>query len=116
MKIKPLHDWAVLKTVDVEEKTPGGLYVPDSAKQKSQKGIVEAIGPGSYEDEYKWKKKKKQEQQERKFIPTMVKPGQTVLFEKYLFELEENMNVQPLDFYTVKRCLALKKRLIWVNR
>ena len=83
MKIKPLHDWAILKLVESEETTKEGLYIPDSAKEKPQKGIVEAIGPGCYEDEYKWKKKKKKTDEERKFIPTVVQPGQTVLFEKY---------------------------------
>lgn len=89
MKIKPLHDWAVLKSVEAEEKTAGGLFIPDSAKEKSQKGIVESIGPGSYEEENKWKKKKKTGQEERKFIPTVVKPGQTVLFEKYAANIIE---------------------------
>jgi chaperonin GroES len=87
MKFKPLHDWAVLKVVEDDSKTAGGLYIPDTAREKPQKGIVEAIGPGSYEDEYKWKRKKKAEKEERKYIPTVVKPGQTVLFEKYASNL-----------------------------
>ncbi len=81
MKIKPLHDWAVITLLAEEEKTSGGLYIPDTAKEKPQKGTVESIGPGCLEEE-KWGKKKK-EKEERKFVPTEVKPGQTVLFEKY---------------------------------
>ncbi len=57
MKIKPLHDWAVIKLTEEEEKTAGGLYIPDTAKEKPQKGVVESIGPGRYEDEDKKSKK-----------------------------------------------------------
>ena len=84
MNLKPLQDWAILKQVESEEKTAGGLFIPDTAKEKPQKGIVERIGPGCYEKEEPWKKKKKKEkEEEKKFIPTEVKPGQTVLFEKF---------------------------------
>lgn len=96
MKIKPLHDWAVLKSVEAEEKTAGGLFIPDTAREKPQKGVIESIGPGCYEDEHKWKKKKKKGQEERKFIPTVVQPGQTVLFEKYAsstFEINDEEKV-----------------------
>lgn len=82
MNLKPLQDWAVLKQVESEEKTPGGLLIPDTAREKPQKGIVEKIGPGCYEKEEPWKKKKKKGE-EKKFIATEVKPGQVVLFERY---------------------------------
>ncbi|HLC16034.1 MAG TPA: co-chaperone GroES [Thermodesulfovibrionia bacterium] len=84
MNVKPLHDWALLKEVESEEKTGGGLFIPDSAKEKPQKGIVERVGPGRYEQDEPWKRKKKKDKKaEKKFIPTEVKPGQTVLFERY---------------------------------
>ena len=51
MKLKPLNDWAVIRPTDAAEKTAGGLYIPDSAKEKPQEGVVEAIGPGALEEE-----------------------------------------------------------------
>lgn len=81
MKLKPLHDWAVIVASKAEDKTAGGIYIPDSAKEKPEEGIVEAIGPGAYEEK-KWSKKKVEEK-ERKFIPTVVKPGDRVLYERY---------------------------------
>jgi chaperonin GroES len=46
MKIKPLDDRVVVKPLDVEEKTPGGIVLPDTAKEKPQTGEILAIGPG----------------------------------------------------------------------
>ena len=77
MKLKPLHDWAVVVPSEAESRTAGGLYIPDSAKEKPEEGVVEAIGPGAYEEK---KRGKKEEKKERKFIPTTVKPGDTVLW------------------------------------
>jgi chaperonin GroES len=81
MKLKPMNDWTVIRPSDAAEKTAGGLYIPDSAKEKPQEGIVEAIGPGAYEAEKFGKKK--DEKKKRKFIPTTVKPGDLVLYERY---------------------------------
>lgn len=81
MKLKPLHDWAVIIPSEPEAKTAGGIYVPDTAKEKPAEGMVEAIGPGAYEEEKYGKKK--QEKKERKFVPTTVKPGDRVMYEKY---------------------------------
>jgi chaperonin GroES len=81
MKLKPMNDWAVVRPTDAAEKTAGGLYIPDSAKEKPQEGVVEAIGPGAYEEEKFGKKKT--EKKDRKFIPTTVKPGDRVLYERY---------------------------------
>lgn len=81
MKLTPLHDWAVVRPLEAEEVTAGGLYIPDTAKEKSAEGTVEAIGPGAYEE--KKYGKKKEEKKERTFIPTTVKPGDLVLYEKY---------------------------------
>lgn len=82
MNIKPLNDWAVIVPSKAGERTAGGLFIPDSAKEKPAEGVVEAIGPGAYEEEEKFGKKKK-EKKERKFIPTTVKPGDRVLYERY---------------------------------
>ena len=81
MNLKPMNDWAVVRPSDAVEKTAGGLYIPDSAKEKPQEGVVEAIGPGAYEEEKYGKKKT--EKKDRKFIPTTVKPGDRVLYERY---------------------------------
>jgi chaperonin GroES len=81
MKLKPLHDWAVVVPSEAESRTAGGLYIPDSAKEKPEEGVVEAIGPGAYEE--KKRGRKKEEKKERKFVPTTVKPGDRVLYERY---------------------------------
>ncbi len=81
MNLKPLHDWAVIRPAVAEAKTAGGLYIPDTAQEKPQEGVVEAIGPGAYEEEKAGGKK--ESNKERRFIPTTVKPGERVLYEKY---------------------------------
>jgi chaperonin GroES len=81
MKLKPMHDWAVIRISDAAEKTAGGLYIPDSAKEKPQEGVVESIGPGAYEEEKYGAKKV--EKKDRRFIPATVKPGDLVLYERY---------------------------------
>jgi chaperonin GroES len=83
MQIKPLNDWAVVIPSEAEERTAGGLYIPDSAKEKPAEGTVETIGPGALEEE-SWKdKKEKGKKKERKFIPTTVKPGERILYERF---------------------------------
>ncbi len=81
MNIKPLHDWAVIVPSAAEEISAGGLYIPETAKSKPQEGVVEAIGPGAFEEEKR--QKKTGEKKERRFIPTVVKPGDRVLYERY---------------------------------
>ena len=81
MNLRPLHDWAVIRPSDAEDMTEGGLYIPDSAKDKPHEGVVEAIGPGAYEE--KKDRKKKEEKKDRRFIPSTVKPGERVLYEQY---------------------------------
>ena len=85
MNLKPMNDWTVIRPTDAAEKTAGGLYIPDSAKEKPHEGVVEAIGPGAYEEEKYGRKKddKTAGKKERKFIPTSVKPGDLVLYEHY---------------------------------
>ncbi|RPJ05496.1 MAG: co-chaperone GroES [Spirochaetaceae bacterium] len=81
MKLIPLNDWAVIRPTVAAAKTAGGLYIPDTAKEKPQEGTVVSIGPGAYEDEKV--DKKKGDKKERRFIPTSVKPGEKVLYERY---------------------------------
>lgn len=70
MKLKPLNDRVLVKRLESEEKTAGGLYIPDTAKEKPSKGQVVAAGPGKMDDN-------------GKRIPMAVKPGDEVLFNKY---------------------------------
>lgn len=68
-QIRPLHDRVIVKRVATEEKSPGGLIIPDTAKEKPQEGIVIAVGPG--------------EQKDGQVIPVDVHAGEHVLFGKY---------------------------------
>jgi co-chaperonin GroES (HSP10) len=49
-KIRPLHDRVIVKRIEEEEKTKGGLFIPDTAKEKPQEGRVVAVGPGKHDD------------------------------------------------------------------
>ena len=53
MKFRPLHDRVVVKRLDQEEKTAGGIIIPDTAKEKPMQGQVVAVGPGSRGDDGK---------------------------------------------------------------
>jgi chaperonin GroES len=70
MKFRPLHDRVVLTRIDAEEKSTGGIIIPDTAKEKPQEGRVVAIGPGGRDDS-------------GKLIPIDVKVGDRVLFGKW---------------------------------
>ncbi|HEY8383029.1 MAG TPA: co-chaperone GroES [Microvirga sp.] len=50
MKFRPLHDRVVVRRLDAEEKTAGGIIIPDTAKEKPQQGEVIAVGPGSRDE------------------------------------------------------------------
>jgi len=71
MKIQPLHDRVIVKRVEEEETTKGGIIIPDTAKEKPMEGIVVAVGSGKTEEEG------------GKKIPLEVKEGDRVLFSKY---------------------------------
>ena len=70
MKIKPLNDRILVKRTEEETKTKGGIIIPDTAKEKPQRGEVIAVGPGKMGDD-------------GKRIPLDVKKGDKVLFSKY---------------------------------
>lgn len=70
MKLRPLQDRVVVKRVEEEKKTPGGIVIPDSAAEKPIKGEVVAVGPGKRTDD-------------GKVNAPDVKAGDTVLFGKY---------------------------------
>lgn len=70
MKFRPLRDRVFVRYSSEEEKTSGGLFIPDTAKEKPQKGTVVAVGPGRITDD-------------GKLQPVEVKVGDMILFEKY---------------------------------
>ena len=69
-KFRPLHDRVVVRRVESEEKTKGGIIIPDTAKEKPQEGEVVAVGPGGRDDN-------------GKLVPMEVKAGNRVLFGKW---------------------------------
>src|SRR5512139_2595345 len=70
MKIRPLHDRVIVKRLEEEEKTKGGIIIPDTAKEKPQEGKVIAVGKGKVNED-------------GKVIPLDVKVGDRILFGKY---------------------------------
>ena len=70
MNFRPLHDRVVVKRVEQEEKTKGGIIIPDTAKEKPQEGEVIAVGPGGRDDS-------------GALVPLDVKAGDRVLFGKW---------------------------------
>jgi chaperonin GroES len=70
LKFRPLHDRVVVKRVDAEEKTKGGIIIPDTAKEKPQEGEIVAVGPGGRDES-------------GKLTPMGVKAGDRVLFGKW---------------------------------
>jgi chaperonin GroES len=67
---RPLHDRVVVKRIEAEQKTKGGIIIPDSAKEKPQEGLVVAVGPGGRDEA-------------GKLIPIDIKNGDKVLFGKW---------------------------------
>jgi chaperonin GroES len=70
MHFRPLHDRVLLRRIDAEEKTAGGIIIPDTAKEKPQEGEIIAAGPGGRNEQ-------------GQLIPIDVKPGDRVLFGKW---------------------------------
>ena len=70
MKFRPLHDRVVVRRINAEEKTAGGIIIPDTAKEKPMQGEIVAVGPGGRDES-------------GKLVPLDVKPGDTVLFGKW---------------------------------
>ena len=70
MKFRPLHDRVVVRRLDAEERTKGGIIIPDTAKEKPQEGEVIAVGPGARDES-------------GKVQPLDVKAGDRILFGKW---------------------------------
>ena len=70
IKVRPLHNRLIIERLEEDEKTSGGIIIPDTAKEKPQEGEVIAVGPGKLTDE-------------GKRLPIDVKVGNKILFGKY---------------------------------
>jgi chaperonin GroES len=70
MKFRPLHDRVVVKRIDAEEKSAGGIIIPDTAKEKPSQGEIIAVGPGGRDEQ-------------GKLVPLDVQVGHRVLFGKW---------------------------------
>jgi chaperonin GroES len=70
MNFRPLHDRVVVKRLEGEEKTKGGIIIPDTAKEKPQEGQIVAVGPGARDEA-------------GKLVPLDVKAGDRILFGKW---------------------------------
>ena len=70
MKFRPLHDRVVIRRVESDERTAGGIIIPDTAKEKPQEGEVIAVGPGARDEQ-------------GKLVPLDVKAGDRILFGKW---------------------------------
>ncbi|KRP84842.1 molecular chaperone GroES [Bradyrhizobium pachyrhizi] len=102
MKFRPLHDRVVVKRIDAEEKTAGGIIIPDSAKEKPSQGEVIAVGPGGRDES-------------GKLTPIDVKVGDRVLFGKWSgtevkIDGEEMLIMKESDIMGVLDVPASKKK------
>jgi len=93
MKIKPLHDRVIVKRIEEEEKTKGGIIIPDTAKEKPVEGKIVAAGDGKIMDD-------------GKKLPLEVKKGDRVLFGKYAgteinIEGEEHLIMKEDDIIAI---------------
>jgi chaperonin GroES len=86
MNLKPLADRVIVRALEAEEKTAGGLFIPDTAKEKPQQGEVMAVGPGRTGDD-------------GKNIPMEVKVGDKVLYGKYS---GTEVNVSGADYLIMR--------------
>jgi chaperonin GroES len=93
MKLKPLADRIVVRALEAEEKTAGGLYIPDSAKEKPMMGEIVAVGPGKKSDD-------------GALMAMEVKVGDKVLYGKYsgtevTVETEELLIMRESDLFAI---------------
>ena len=70
MKFRPLHDRVVVRRIEEDERTKGGIIIPDTAKEKPQQGEIVAVGPGARDEK-------------GTLVPLDVKAGDRILFGKY---------------------------------
>ena len=102
MKFRPLHDRVVVKRIDAEEKTSGGIIIPDTAKEKPQQGEIVAVGPGAPDEK-------------GHIQPLDVKAGDRVLFGKWSgtevkIDGEDLLIMKESDILGVLEGVAAKKK------
>ena len=86
MKFRPLHDRVVVKRIDAEAKSAGGIIIPDTAQEKPQQGEIVAVGPGGRDEA-------------GKLIPIDVKAGDRVLFGKWS---GTEVKIEGVDYLIMK--------------
>jgi chaperonin GroES len=102
MRFRPLHDRVLVRRIDAEEKTAGGIIIPDTAKEKPQEGEIVAAGPGARNEQ-------------GQLVPIDVKPGDRVLFGKWSgtevkFEGQDYLIMKESDLLgVVEKAGSLKK-------
>ena len=102
MKFRPLHDRVVVKRIDAEEKSAGGIIIPDTAKEKPSQGEVIAVGPGGRDET-------------GKLVPLELKAGDRILFGKWSgtevkIDGEEFLIMKESDIMGVLEITATKKK------
>ena len=102
MKFRPLHDRVVVRRIEAEEKTAGGIIIPDTAKEKPMEGEVIAVGPGARDEQ-------------GKLVPLDVKAGDRILFGKWSgtevkLDGEELLIMKESDIMGIVEGIAAKKK------
>jgi chaperonin GroES len=102
MTFRPLHDRVVVKRIDAEEKSSGGIIIPDTAKEKPSQGEIVAVGPGGRDEN-------------GKLIPIELRAGERVLFGKWsgtevVLEGKELLIMKESDIMGVIEEAAAKKK------
>ena len=102
MKFRPLHDRVVVRRIQEDERTKGGIIIPDTAKEKPQQGEIVAVGPGAPDEK-------------GNVQPLAVKPGDRVLFGKWSgtevkIDGEELLIMKESDILGVLEDVAAKKK------
>ena len=102
MKFRPLHDRVVVRRIEEDERTRGGIIIPDTAKEKPQRGEIVAVGPGALDEK-------------GKVQPLDVKPGDRVLFGKWSgtevkLDGQELLIMKESDILGVLEGVAAKKQ------
>ncbi|MGE3147501.1 MAG: co-chaperone GroES [Pseudorhodoplanes sp.] len=102
MKFRPLHDRVVVRRIDADEKTKGGIIIPDTAKEKPSEGEIVAVGPGGRDEA-------------GKLVPLDVKVGDHVLFGKWSgtevkLDGQDLLIMKESDIMGVIEATAVKKK------
>ena len=102
MKFRPLHDRVVVRRIEEDDRTKGGIIIPDTAKEKPQQGEIVAVGPGALDEK-------------GNIQPLDVKPGDRVLFGKWSgtevkLDGEELLIMKESDILGVLEGAAAKKK------